>query len=408
MNIYIPNTYRDQLTNNQILDILRRLNINETNYNVILERRFGRNIKIEHNNRLIYVIFSRQSAEDGRNTFLTQYLATVLSFYVNDETEYNKEIYVYLLDTSRRALASYIVDTYRMLKNLSISILNEDQLDFPTIERYQTLREWKSARENRKNYNSGNNSTYVLDGEEECYIYGKSFGANGKETAFISCVVAQIATHENKETHLYQVEDNNATQISENDRNLLEYYGVIVEGNLLPAFGPNQNQIVQPRQTSRNQAVFQFNLLNKYGDKKCVICGSDIEESIIASHIHRVADIDNSNDDWNVKCEKAVDPDNGFWLCANHDKWFEYGLIYFRNQNLIISNQLNQFVESIERNLILTLNSINDQTLKNQLKAFISKGNDLLVLRNYQIEDAYFSPRMRDYLELHKTRVNGI
>jgi hypothetical protein len=406
MVINIAERYQYELTNSQIREILNSLGIQNEFYEVILEKRNGRYILIKNSNKDYYVIFSSKNAQDGRNSFINQYIATVLQSFVQDQTQ-SKEIYVYLIDTTRYAETAYMIDTYKMLKNIGITILNEDNLSIHPIEPYKSVSEWKTARNERQDYNPGNNSTYVLENEDSYTIYGKSFGANGKEASLICCTIAQIARLEGKDVHLYQVEDNDASGLSSQDIKLLQYYGVIVEKSILPRFEPRQYLKQQVQETSRDQATFQLNLLNKYGAKKCFICGNTIEESIIASHIHRIADIDKSSLSWDEKCKAAVDPDNGFWLCANHDKMFEYGLFYFISQSLKISNQLKPLIDNLEVTLNRTVGQVNNDVLKNQIFEFVKRNNDLLVLKNFTIDTYFYSPSMYDYLELHRSRVNG-
>lgn len=406
MVINIAQRYRDELSNPQIREILNSLDIRIGSYEVDLSSRNGRYILIQNDGINYYVIFSSKNAQDGRNSFINQYIATVLQSFVQDETQ-NKEIHVYLMDTTRYAETAYMIDTYKMLKNMGISILNEASLNVFPIEPYKSVNEWKTARKERQDYNPGNNSTYVLENENSYTIYGKSFGANGKEASLICCTISQIAKAEEKSVHLYQVEDNEASGLSSKDIKLLQYYGVLVEKSILPRFEPRQYLKQQVQETSRDQATFQLNLLNKYGAKKCFICGNTVEESIIASHIHRIADIDKSSLSWDEKCKAAVDPDNGFWLCANHDKMFEYGLFYFISQNLRVSNQLKPLIENLEITLNRTVGQIGSEVLKNQIFEFVKRNNDLLVLKNFIIDTYYYSPSMYGYLELHRSRVNG-
>jgi hypothetical protein len=406
MNIFIPERYQNELTNSNISEILKGLKLSDEKYKVILKNRNGRNIIVEHENRKIYVIFSRKNAAEARNAFINQYISTVLQAFVSDKS-HNKELYVYLMDVTRYAETAYMIDTYRMLKNMGIEIINERNLRCSPIKPYMSVREWKTARNERQDYNPGNNSTYVLENEDSYTIYGKSFGANGKEASFICCTIAQIAKIEEKRVHLYQVEDNDSIGLSSKDLNLLKYYGVVVEKSILPRFEPKQYLKQQVQSSSRDQATFQYNLLNKYGAKKCIICGHKVEESIIASHIHRIADIDKSNLTWDEKCKAAVDPENGFWLCANHDKMFEYGLIYFINQNLKLSNQIRPLVENLEITVNRTISQIDNDILKNQISEFVKRNNDLLVLRDYMIDTYFYSLNMHNYLEQHRSRVKG-
>lgn len=63
------------------------------------------------------------------------------------------------------------------------------------------------------------------------------------------------------------------------------------------------------------------NRLMAYYDHKCMLCSMKNKEMLIASHIKRDAD-----------CEtiaEKIDRENGFLLCANHDKAFDHYLITF-------------------------------------------------------------------------------
>ena len=131
--------------------------------------------------------------------------------------------------------------------------------------------------------------------------------------------------------------------------------------------------------TCRKQDEFKFNLLEKYGKKKCYLCDCDIESNIIASHIHRITDIDNSPISYEDKRKQAVDADNGFWLCANHDKMFENGIITFdKNGNLILNSKLKE----------------------NQI-AYINYITNVL-----KIEESHLTEKLISYLLLHNKRVN--
>ena len=48
--------------------------------------------------------------------------------------------------------------------------------------------------------------------------------------------------------------------------------------------------------------------------------------------------MDNSTLDETEKRRRAVDGDNGLWLCATHDKLFEYGKIYFDERGALALN----------------------------------------------------------------------
>lgn len=133
-----------------------------------------------------------------------------------------------------------------------------------------------------------------------------------------------------------------------------------------------------------------------------------IEETIVASHIHRITDIDNSTtmteEEKNIA---AIDSDNGFWLCANHDKMFENGLFYFLDDKLIISNDIKGLVDRTEKYAEKSISNIKDGILQNNIRALVYRMSDELVLKNFKIEPIHYTPKMHDYLEIHRHRVKG-
>lgn len=387
MIIEIPIRYQSELNNDDINRILTYLNLTNE-YEIRHVSRNGRAIIIESDIKKHYVIFSRRSAggdesnSSGRNSFLAQYIPTVLNLYVNDEATQEKNISVYLLDTGRFAKVSYIIDTYRMAKTLGFSILNEQDLNLGEIRPYSSVREWKNAKDDRRTYNPANKSSYVIedigdDGVGEYNIFGKLYGANGKESAYIACVISKIAQGENKRVNFFQVKEHGTDRASVSDKNVIEYFGCSITDEI---YDYNAEDLpIITRNTSRDQAKFKLNLLHKYGQKKCYLCGCDIEQSIIASHIHRITDIDRSELSQNEKYLQATDADNGFWLCANHDKFFEYNILTF---NL---------------NGLLTINSSLETHQIDFIRSITNRGS---------IEQIHFTQKLLQYLRFHNLRVS--
>jgi len=64
------------------------------------------------------------------------------------------------------------------------------------------------------------------------------------------------------------------------------------------------------------QAFFRRAVLASY-DYSCTVCGIDLPELLIASHIVP----------WSVSEAHRTDPDNGLCLCALHDRAFDRGLL---------------------------------------------------------------------------------
>lgn len=372
MKVFVKERYKEELNVRIIKQVLSSLNLNES-FEIQYIRGDGRNLIIETDTYKHYVIVSREIA-DSRNAFLAQYISTVLSQYVEDLTTKQKKISIYLLDTSDRAKTDFIIDTYRVAKTLGINILNESELGLSTIQPYNSFRDWKNARSNRQQYNPANQSSYAMEDEDEYTVFGKLYGANGKESALLACQLAEIAKKENKKLNFVQVKEHGTEAISITDKKLLEYYGVNVSGGAIVL----KDKQTRDRSTCRKQDEFKFNLLEKYGNKKCYLCGCDIESNIIASHIHRITDIDNSKIPDAEKRRQAVDGNNGLWLCANHDKMFEYGVITFNiNGELVINS-----------------------TLKENQVEFIKYITQVL-----KIQDIHLTNEFLQYLMIHNKRV---
>lgn len=104
--------------------------------------------------------------------------------------------------------------------------------------------------------------------------------------------------------------------------------------------------------------------------KKCALCGCKIERIIQAAHIYPVADIRKRHDlDFSAKFKLAVDGDNGIWLCENHHKLFDSGLIWLEEGKLCISRKLNSddllFVKQVT-----TIEEIEPRFINERMLAF--------------------------------------
>lgn len=79
--------------------------------------------------------------------------------------------------------------------------------------------------------------------------------------------------------------------------------------------------------TRVNQALFRKIVINNYSNS-CAICGIDLPELVVASHILK----------WPDNMKERLNPTNGICLCNIHDKAFEVGLIGINsNYEILIS-----------------------------------------------------------------------
>lgn len=364
---------KNVLNNETISDICFR-SFGESDFVKESEKRGnGRYIKLEKDNEVHYVCLSANESEyDGRNSFLSQFLGTAYSRFLQSSEE-NKKMEVYLLMTNEHAFSAYQKFIYRCCKTLGVKLLNVATVYLP----FASCKELKDARTQVSSRNTGNKSSYFSDNGDDIELFAKCYGANGKESVFMAMVVRQLT---DKQIIIYQVEDHGQKSLSEPDREILKQAGFkFGEDITSDEFG--KVDLNKDEKDLRNQPAFKLNLFEKFGDKKCYLCDCDIDHMIIASHIHRVTDIKNDtalNDD--EKKKQIIDGDNGLWLCANHDKLFEYGLIYFNNKDLIISNRLNDSQKDYVKN----------------------------ITAESSIKDCDFNVNMVGYLNLHKARAEQI
>lgn len=112
-----------------------------------------------------------------------------------------------------------------------------------------------------------------------------------------------------------------------------------------------KNEVERKIKVRVTQGKFRDTLLKR--DKKCAMCGLDIEGMLLASHIKPWS---KSND------YEKQDVNNGLLLCANHDALFDKGYISFEdNGNIKISSKIDK--ENYQKLNICTNNKI---LLKNE------------------------------------------
>ncbi len=386
--LIIPNHLFNEMNTNMLKDICF-LSVGNEEYEVVIEERVrnsGQYIKIEGDDILKYICLSRSDCSQSRNSFILQNFTSAYQHYLEDNSE-NKSFEYYIRDFSKPH-PKYAVFSYKLLLTIGIKILNLDNvvpsenvdfLDFRTP--FLNFKELRKCRIDMQSKNTENNSTLFEETESEVSVYGKSYGANGRETTAICLALKQLVPE--KPIRIYNVNETNKKHLASVDRAngiIFNLCGIEVDDGENIDFEITDEKVVAKRDTRK----YHYNLLQKFVDKKCYLCDCDIEHMIIGSHIHRVTDILNSTLTDEDKISQIVDCDNGFWLCANHDKLFEYGLIYFENDELKISNKLSS----------------------TQLD-FVSGITNLDVNGTFKIDPKHFNNKMKNYLEKHRERTNA-
>lgn len=414
-----------------------------SDYEIIFENRSeGQYILVETDIEKKWITISadytiRAGDTGSTNAYFAQFIPMAIAEYYLDQTAKRKSLELYLKGTTHnRAKTNAQQIYYRLAKTVGIKILNEFEFNIDIRRNiafpFESIEEWKKARNQVSSSNRGNKPSYVIENENSYIFYGKTFGANGRESIFILYVLANLALKEDKKIFLYEVTDNGtfAFESSTNEENqkfkrVLKDLNVIYYADSIEYVenGDSEN-LSDDNRDARYQAEFMRNLLYKYNckrdnngnvifasngkpviaddTKRCYLCNCDIQNLIIASHIHRVCDINKLDIPFEERRAMAVDGDNGLWLCANHDKLFEHGLIYFEDDKMIISDKLNdmqkRFVKSI------TFNTPEEEIEENF--AMVAEESEPYILEdNFYIDEKDYNENMHNYLEIHKNRV---
>lgn len=365
----------DTFLNKNILDDICYRITGSTDYDIEWkeERIKGRLINLETDDAINYINLSQNGNIRGRD-YQIQSIPTALGIYLQEQAfnKKNSNFYFYFMPFDGNNNTSYMNFFYRMMKTAHIKFLNADYgLPHTIITEFESIKDIVTARNDLRSRNSGNQSTYITDEGEFYHIYGKTFGANQKETTLLCISISALA---DKPIKLFQILDNNSNKISEQDTNAINTF---VKNNCSQSFEIMDDTLEFDNDTSDTvkdklrSPKFVYNLLNKFnGEKHCALCGCKIDSIIQAAHIFPVADIRKRDDlNFEQKFALATDEDNGIRLCENHHKLFDRGLIRFEEGKLVVSSQIDTdditFVKQIT-----TIDKIQPRYINERMLAF--------------------------------------
>lgn len=389
LSIEIPNKFKQEITVDIISDILTKLGITESYSLTYCSRNKGRYIILNFNSHKYFICFS---SDGGRNSSLMQYVFPTYLDFLKDLSYYlDDKMYIYILPgTEKQIRTNYNLFFLRIYLTLGISIINPQILkslsfNISTIIPFSNSPELVLERTKIRSKNLGNKSTFFNENTNSIEIYGKMFGANLMEVPLFCLVLKKISQ---KEIILYKVEDNNTKDMPLKYSQLISDKGVLISEDLKEMDNSDVNLDEISPVTYRDSPKFYYNLFKTFGPiKKCYFCGCDIPNLIIGAHIHRVTDIKNDSKlNIEEKKRQCVDSNNGFWLCSNHDKLFEFGLIYFSGKKMVISEKL----KDDQKTYVLKLNKIISQESCPQ---------------DFEIKDIHYTKDRKSYLQLHLKRI---
>lgn len=344
------------------------------------ERNVGRLVIFETDNNEYYITLSTYGRVGSRNAYF-QSVPTAFSKYIDDSFALPKSRHFcfYFLPCEGNNKTHYMRFFYRVLSTIGVRFINPDKgLTGVTYSRFQTVKEIISERNTNREKNRANDSTYITDEGKKYHIYGKTFGANQKETAMLCMAICKVS---DKPVILFQITDNDSKQLSQNDIATIAKYAQTEQTqpiNILDdcyEFIEQEDDAITPIQQegSLRDPRFIYNLLKKSdGHKRCALCSCEIDSIIQGAHIYPVAAIKKRKDlTYQKRLELATDKDNGLWLCENHHKLFDRALIYFTHGKVLYNNTLDD--NSIAFiNKITTESTLSDTIYNARMQEFFS------------------------------------
>lgn len=371
--------FSDDVTEEVLKDISLRLYNTELFTFEYLENEYkDQNIDKGYNKgRMIYAFFKgtvthisvSESKIKGRNSSVQ----SVPTVYSRGYKQNRKLIYYFLPEVEGKIDTPYHIFTYRLMKTIGFSFINDEEVLHKTITPFNSISEIKAEREQMKKKNKSNNSSYIHITKDEVEIYAKTYGANKYDSAMICYAVAHLT---NRQISVYQITDKDMKVLPEAVLDVLATYKnieVMVLNTKFEKRALTNNNV----EKSYRSPKFRYNLYEKFGSCKCAMCDCQIDEVIEAAHIWPVASIKNSNLPEEEKERHSIAGDNGIWLCANHHKLFDKNFIVFNDKNgsFVNSSILNEkdqlYINSITTEAIILPNYINDKVID-----YIKKRNE--------------------------------
>lgn len=406
MNKFLIPTHLLDVLDESMLDDICLRSINSKDYVVEEDHRghnSGQYIKLITDNVTKYICLSRNDSTVARNTFIMQNVPSSYQAFLMDNS-INKEFEYYVRDV-RFSHPTSMIFAYKVLLTANIKILNIDKIiptdrtDYDYRTPFIDFKQMRKMRIESSERNTGNCPTLFEETNEGISVYGKTYGVNGRETTAICMALKNLVDLPIKVYNVNETDPQHQASVDPANRYILEYLGIEIDDGKMD-FEPSDEAGI----AKRDQKRYHYNLLQKFKEKKCYLCGCDIEYLIIGSHIHRVTDILHSNLSEEEKQKQIIDGDNGFWLCANHDKLFEWGLIYFEGDKMKIRNNVSEFQKKYIYESTFYLEKIYNSF--NSDKAFnVIEIDDEL---EFHIKPEHYNENMKGYLEIHKNRSEQI
>lgn len=369
--------YEEILTKEVLRDVCRRVTGRE-DFTVTFDDEGynkGRLAVLEYDGSVIYISFSEVEIR-SRNSFFQSFPSALLQYH--QEVNPHKRICFYFIEADGNIETAYFAFMYRLMATAGTEFLNADDYLHDVIIPFNSVSDIIVHRNLNRRRNPGNASTYVtLDENGIIQIYGKTYGANKYETTLLCLAIQRITT---RSIELYEIAEGGLAILPALAREVVTSLGIrVIKSDLV------LERTEYEVNNSLRSPTFMYNLLEKLGEKKCVLCNCEIPQIVQGAHVWPVASIKNADSmsvEDRLRC--ATDGDNGLWLCNNHHRLLDMNLL------LIASDGRLKHISDFEPN---DVEYLRDVTTNNHLSgqilnpAFI----EYLQRRNASIDERLYS-----------------
>lgn len=313
----------------------------------------GRMAILRHESAIYYISFSENEVK-SRNSSFQSFPSALLSFLEDDSN--NKKLYYFVLPTESNINTDYFVFMYRLIKTTGASFIDlENNIEEP-VKKFSSYLDIVLSKNYLRRKNKSNNSTYITKSEDgDIQVYGKLYGANKYETVLICIALYQITSIN---INIFELEEGSLKKLPKRARDyLLSLDRITITNRTIDADRQDFDLYKNLR-----SARYIYNLLERFSIKKCFLCDCDIPEIIQGAHIVPVADIKNdktlTDED---KFEKAIDGNNGMWLCQNHHRLFDTHIIrIYENRKVMYNSSIRESQLHFLKE-ITTINELSDE-----------------------------------------------
>ena len=327
-------TYSELLNRIVLRDVCRRLT-GRSDYRVTFDDEGynkGRLAELDYGCERYFVTFSEAEAGQGRN-YSFQSVPSALNTWAI-ETGGRGHLYFYFL---------------------------------PTVGNYESA---YFNSNNDRSKNKSNNSSYITIGDNRVVqVFAKTYGANKYESTLLGMALSQLT---DGGIDMYQICEGGLKQLPERSLRALE----IVGGGRIRVIPTDKTmEIARFNDTdSLRSPHYMYNLLALRGMKKCSLCNCDVPEIIQGAHVWGVSQIKRTPGlSIDEKLKYALDGENGLWLCENHHKMFDAGVIAFTNNGeVVLRNDLLQSQKEFVQWATPTMH-IPDEIMSDAFRFYLSK-----------------------------------